>query len=185
MSTRISVVFMSFALLSFFLVSCTAGDAASSSVFERAFSACVKVSSEQGEYSADVTLRGNTVESDEGGKDGHPKRDGRVEYTFPENVVGISASRECGEVCVNVCGVNVKPSDNVAARYTFLMDILDVSSEEVLSVTHGEYEGNPTVELLVENSCGRYTVTLDKNKLIPLLLQSEEVKIEFVSFVYI
>ena len=132
MSQKISVVSISLALLSLMLFSCAKRDDSFLSVFQRPFSANVTVLNADGEYCATVTLAEpkqpttDTGASNEQGGEPSGLRDGNVSYTFPETITGISALRSGGDVTVNVCGIDVRPSENIASKYTYLLDLLDI-----------------------------------------------------------
>ncbi len=179
MSCKISVVSISIALLSLLFCSCSIQDCPKLSVFESSFSADITVKNEDGEYEATLTLAdGSVIDTANDGS----ARDGNIVYTSPETVGGISAVRMGGEVTVNVCGIQIKPSANIASKYTALLDMLDISSAEVGDAQYSEYEGAACVVYNITHDQEPYQVYIDRTSEMPLMLKCADMTVLFRSF---
>jgi len=191
MSQKISVVSISLALLSLMLFSCAKRDDSFLSVFQRPFSANVTVLNADGEYCATVTLAEpkqpttDTGASNEQGGEPSGLRDGNVSYTFPETITGISALRSGGDVTVNVCGIDVRPSENIASKYTYLLDLLDIHPDKITDSETGEYEGSAVVILHYAVGDEETDVYIDRESKLPIMLKNTTVTLYFDSFTYL
>ena len=191
MSHSISVISVSLVLVSLMLVSCSQKkNEAAYSVFERSFCAQVTVKNADGEYRASVTLKGiqtfDTTNTDDNSSEGVAGvRDGNIVYTYPDSVTGISAVRRGSTVTVNVSGIDVVPSENIAAKYTFLLDLLDLRSDEVCSESTAEIEGVAAVLLTYKYGEQELVVAIDRVSKKPMYLSYGDTTVSFDSFIYI
>ncbi len=173
MSGKISVVSISLALLTVLFCSCTqAPDQSFSTLFESPFSADITVVGDGGEYAATLTLAAIDKESD-------APRDGNIAYTYPETVCGISAVRVGGEVTVNVCGIELTPSDNIAAKYTVLLDSADIRSSMVERAEFCELDGVECARLCLLDGTEVY---IERAGNVPVMIKTDTVTISFTSF---
>ncbi len=176
MSGRISVVSISLALIALLFCSCTESkDSLLMSFFECSYSAEIEVKSDDGEYEATVTLAGLGTEP-EGERS---VRDGNIVYTYPETLSEISAVRKDGEISVNVCGIELKPSENIAAKYTSLLDVLDIRALDIKSTQSTVYEGRECIVLYTDSGAEVY---IEREGSMPLMLKTEKLTVKFKSF---
>lgn len=195
MSQKISVVSISLALLSLMLFSCAKRDESYLSVFERPFAANVTVINADGKYCASVSMaelkhpsEDTEEQTDSQGSQTEWRsylRDGNVSYTYPETITGISAVRVDGDVCVNVCGIDVRPSENIASKYTYLLDLLDVRSDNIKESVDGEHEGKAVVILKLDSEDEETVVYIDRESKLPIMLKNSTVTLYFDSFSYL
>lgn len=194
MSQKISVVSISLALLSLMLFSCAKRDESYLSVFERSFSANVTVINADGEYRATVSLSELSQQNDDietqkepcdTQTNGSDLRDGNISYTYPQTITEISAVRVDGSVCVNVCGIDVRPSENIASKYTYLLDLLDIRRDKVKDAEDSEFEGRAAVILTFDFDDEETTVYIDCESKLPILLKNSTVTLYFDSFTYL
>ena len=183
MSSKISVVTISLALISLFCTSCT-GDAdhSFSSIFESSFSAEITVESEDGEYEASLTL--GVIKETEAESDGAERigRDGNIAYSYPDTVSGISAVRANGTVSVNVCGITLTPSENIARKYTLLIDMADIRASDVERVEYKEHEGMDCAVLYVVRDGECAEVYIERGEKIPVMIKTDSMTVSFNSF---
>ncbi len=183
MSVKISVVTLSLALMSLLCCSCVkTNDSEFCSVFEGSFSAEISVKSEESEYEATITLASAVDNSVQDEKRENQNRDGNVVYSYPETVSGISAVRVGGEVSVNVCGIDIRPSQNIARKYTLLIDMADIRASSVERIEYKEYDGRACAVLYVNSADELSEVYIDRESKAPLLIKNDNLSVTFKSF---
>lgn len=183
MSGKISVVTLSLALVTLLCCSCTPKiDPALSSVLECYFSAEVTVESDGGEYEATITLGAVPRDAADSEDTQSEYRDGNVAYSYPETVSGISAVREKGVVTVNVCGIDIKPSENIARKYTALIDTADIRASSVERIEFEEFDGRPCAVLYVSEEEQSAVVYVDRESKAPVMIKTDTLTMTFKSF---
>ncbi len=183
MSGKISVVTISLALVSLLFCSCApTKDTALNSLFESSFSADVSVECDGGEYEATLTLAQLRFGESEASEGEDYLRDGNIAYTYPETVSGISAVRMGGEVTVNVCGIELKPSENIAKKYTALIDTVDIRACEIERVEYKEHEGRECAVLYVEHGDESAQAYIERGSNIPIMIKTDTLCLTFKSF---
>ena len=193
MSVKISVVSISLALVTLLFTSCSQKtDRTVCRVFEKPFCAELTVKNAEGEYCASVTLGAvpdkaaetNEADGQDIGQNTTAPRDGNVVYTSPDNITGISAVRTSGSVSVNVCGIEVVPSENIAQRYTYLLDLLDMRADEVTEMHDDEYSGRGVTVLKFIHGGEEVSVCIDKESGAPIYLDGNDIALTFDKFIY-
>ncbi len=183
MSGKISVVTLSLALVTLLCCSCTPKiDPAISSVLECYFSAEVSVESDGGEYEATITLSAVQDGTSDAENNQSVCRDGNIAYSYPETVSGISAVRERGTVTVNVCGIEIKPSENIARKYTALIDTADIRASSVERIEFEELEGRACAVLYVSEGEQSAVLYVDRESKVPVLIKTDTLRMTFKSF---
>ncbi len=185
MSTKISVVSVSLALVAFLLLSCApAEDSALGAIFEKPFSAKVSVTNDEGGYSATVTLASaeQITDTDETGQTA--VRDGNIVYTSPDSLTDISAVRTAGTVSVNVSGIDIVPSPNIAQKYTYLIDVLDLRASELSETKRQELDGVQSTVLTFISDGREVRVSVESGTGRPTSLESEGIRLTFDEFTY-
>ena len=184
MSVKISVVSISLALVTLLFTSCSQKtDRTVCRVFEKPFCAELTVKNAEGEYCASVTLGAvpdeaaetNEADGQDSGQNTTAPRDGNVVYTSPDNITGISAVRTSGSVSVNVCGIVVVPSENIAQRYTYLLDLL---------MHDDEYSRRGVTVLKFIHGGEEVSVCIDKESGAPIYLDGNDIALTFDKFIY-
>ena len=182
MSAKISVISISLALVSLLLFSCSEGGWEEVyRVFERPFSAEVRVENADGAYAATVALAQIGSGEDTAAASA---RNGNIVYTSPDSLSDISAVRSQGKVRVNVSGIEIVPSPNIAARYTFLLDLLDVRADEITDHGSEELDGTRMLTLAFLYDDSEYILYIDAENNMPLRIEGADMRITFDRFIY-
>ncbi len=187
MSSKISVVSVALAFVVLFATACSGvQDRELVCLFQKPFSAKVEVTNSEGSYSATLSLgQCPSLDSIADAETEVLVRDGSVVYTAPDSISEISAVRTDGVVCVNVSGVELIPSANIAAKYTYLIDLLDLKPQELQIIKKDELDGEAVLYLTYKHSDREVCVCINENSGMPLSLDNGEVRVSFLEFIYI
>ncbi len=152
--------------------------------FERAFSVDVTVSNAQAEYHAKIIMSAlpDAVSGETG--EGY-LRDGSVQYISPDSISDIYAKRTDSVVVVGVSGIEITPSPEIAEKYVRLLDILDIRSEQMKSVSKVQTDGIACTEAVFSHEGGEVRVIFDADTNMPIKADCGDIKIQFSEFVYL
>lgn len=185
MSAKISVVCVFITLIALLFFSCSPSyETEYKSIFEKSFSVEITVKTSDTEYKASIRLAEIPSPDTEGGADTSVLRDASVVYTYPDTADGLSAKREGGKTSLNVSGIEIVPSENIAKKYMFTADLLDIRAERITDIKTVKTDGVELYEMSFEHEGQRYKAIVSKESKVPISIEGADMKITVNSFLY-